>query len=288
VPLRPQLVGELLGTALRIARRNLAVLAPVAVLVSVLGIGLNYAVLALTGTVEEFLDPNARWLQDALAGRADGTVWNLVAASLASGLVTTTGAVVLAGLAAPLVARAAVGAPAAGALRERLAGRWLVLVGLAVLTAIALLVGFALFIVPGILLYLAWFVAGPALVLERGTPTQAWRRSVVLTAGHRGRLFGIAVLTVLISTAASVIVSSLVNAVVGASGVTAVVVAEVVGALVSAVIQCWIACVVAIAYVDLRIRREGLAPALAAQARQVKVSPPASPPGAGPNRPAAE
>jgi hypothetical protein len=53
------------------------------------------------------------------------------------------------------------------------------------------LVGLAglLFLVPGLLLALAWWVAVPALLEEKQAPLAALGRSVALTAGHRGRAF---------------------------------------------------------------------------------------------------
>jgi hypothetical protein len=61
--------------------------------------------------------------------------------------------------------------------------------------------GFCLliFIVPGVLLALAWTVAAPAEVVERVGIFGALGRSVVLTRNHRGAILGLAVIYVLAS-----------------------------------------------------------------------------------------
>jgi hypothetical protein len=55
----------------------------------------------------------------------------------------------------------------------------------------ALLLGFAFFIIPGVLLYLAWAVAVPALVIDGTGVFGAFGRSAFLTRGARWNIFGI-------------------------------------------------------------------------------------------------
>jgi uncharacterized membrane protein len=62
---------------------------------------------------------------------------------------------------------------------------------LGLLSAIGIALGFLLLIVPGILLYLAWSVAAPALVEERLGPIKALGRSEYLTKGARWTVFGL-------------------------------------------------------------------------------------------------
>jgi len=54
--------------------------------------------------------------------------------------------------------------------------------------------GFLIFLVPGVLLALAWSVAGPAEVVERTGIFGALGRSVVLTRNHRGAILGLVVI----------------------------------------------------------------------------------------------
>lgn len=68
------------------------------------------------------------------------------------------------------------------------------LVGLSILLAIGVGIGFVLLIVPGIMLYMAWSVAAPALVQEREGVFAAFGRSRELTKGARWKIFGITLL----------------------------------------------------------------------------------------------
>lgn len=62
---------------------------------------------------------------------------------------------------------------------------------LAVLTTVAFAVGLVLLIVPGVILYVMWSVAAPALVDERLGPIEALGRSRYLTRGTRWKVFGL-------------------------------------------------------------------------------------------------
>jgi hypothetical protein len=80
--------------------------------------------------------------------------------------------------------------------------------------------GLLIFIVPGVLLALAWSVAAPAEVVERAGILGALGRSVVLTRNHRGAILGLAVIYVvalwIVQSALSG--SMMVSAGLGASG----------------------------------------------------------------------
>lgn len=67
--------------------------------------------------------------------------------------------------------------------------RFFSLIAVAILTNVALVVGFLLLIVPGVILACALFVITPALVVEDVGPLRAWRRSFDLTEGHRWKIF---------------------------------------------------------------------------------------------------
>ena len=60
-------------------------------------------------------------------------------------------------------------------------------------------IGFVLLIVPGIILFLMWALTIPVVVLEDADLFEALRRSRDLTAGHRGRVFLIFLLFVLLT-----------------------------------------------------------------------------------------
>lgn len=65
------------------------------------------------------------------------------------------------------------------------------LIGLAILLGLGVWFGFALLIVPGIILYVMWSVASPALVAERIGIFAAFGRSRELTRGYRWKVLGV-------------------------------------------------------------------------------------------------
>jgi hypothetical protein len=67
------------------------------------------------------------------------------------------------------------------------------LVAIGIIFAICCMFGFLIFIVPGVLLALAWCVAAPAEVMERVGVFGAFARSVELTRNNRGAIFGLAI-----------------------------------------------------------------------------------------------
>lgn len=68
------------------------------------------------------------------------------------------------------------------------------LVGLSILYAVAMTLGFALLIVPGVIVMLAWSVAAPVLIEEQNGIIPAIRRSIELTRDARGKIFGLMVI----------------------------------------------------------------------------------------------
>ena len=79
------------------------------------------------------------------------------------------------------------------ALQKGLA-RFLPILGLGVLSGIAIMFGFLLLVVPGLFLLVMWSVALPVCVLEGLGPTTSLSRSSALTKGHRWQIFGIVLL----------------------------------------------------------------------------------------------
>jgi MFS family permease len=137
---------------------------------------------------------------------------------------------------------------------------FLPVIGVSLLFGIALVVGFILLIVPGIMIACAWCVAVPALVAERVGVSDAFRRSADLTRGNRWRLFGLLV----IWAVAVMLLSGIIGAVTGAGALTAggvfspvALVLNFIYATLSGLVG---ATGVAVLYVDLRRVREGLGP----------------------------
>ena len=65
------------------------------------------------------------------------------------------------------------------------------LIGLAVLMGLGIGIGMIFFLVPGVILFVMWSVASPALVAERTGVFEAFGRSRYLTKGARWKVFGI-------------------------------------------------------------------------------------------------
>jgi hypothetical protein len=72
------------------------------------------------------------------------------------------------------------------------------LVGIGLIVGIGSVIGLFFFIVPGVLLWLAWSVAAPAEVMERVGVFGALGRSLELTRNHRGAIFALAVVYIFI------------------------------------------------------------------------------------------
>jgi hypothetical protein len=77
------------------------------------------------------------------------------------------------------------------------------LFALALLMTVALLLGFLLLVVPGIILLVIWSVASPALVAEDLGVFEAFGRSRYLTKGARWRVLGLGILMLVIFWALS-------------------------------------------------------------------------------------
>jgi hypothetical protein len=137
------------------------------------------------------------------------------------------------------------------------------------LQAALLIPAFVLLIIPLLLLYLIWFVATPACVLERLGPFRSLGRSRGLTKGHRWKVFGL-VLVVLIP---ALIVAGIITGVMAALGIGVslrigvffdlnralnTVAAQVVSLIWTAVWTAFYAILVAVAYHDLRVSKEGV------------------------------
>lgn len=261
-PLRPLTLGEILGSAIKIAWRHLVLLAPLSLIVG--GVSAILELALLDETAMAFLDGTApalsanptpseitRFFSDLLP-----VMWATLAAAAVSG---TLGPIV-SGIAAPLVAQAATTRTGtdAGAF-HRLTGRWVGLIGAAVLSTLAIMAGSLLLVVPGIIVAMGFAVIGPVAAMEGATPVEALRRSWRLTLGFKWRVLGILLVTWIFTFVAGLVGGALVTAVAGELTYTgSLVVSVILGAFLGA----WSACVSGLIYVDLRIRKEGLADAL--------------------------
>lgn len=267
IPLRPLAVGEILGAAVTVLRRHFARLAALSLAVSVIGAALLWAVLGSTGSVATFVD--GTWLDDAMFGATPGVPGPILAATALQLVTSLIGGLLVAGVATVCAAQDTLGRPTTAAdWRARMTGRWPALIGVSVVGAIGVTLGLALLIVPGVLLYLAWFVAAPVAVLERADIGTAFRRSALLTRGQWGRILGVAVATFAVTFVLGLLVAVVVGQLLGGlSAVGALLVSEAVTTVVTLFTTGWAGAACALTYIDLRIRRENLGPTLAAAAR---------------------
>lgn len=95
------------------------------------------------------------------------------------------------------------------------------LLGLGLLLGLAVGLGFVLFFVPGVMLYIMWSVASPALVEERRGVFAAFGRSRYLTKGARWKIFGLELVVVMFYWLASAALGLFVVAAYGVSGIVA-------------------------------------------------------------------
>jgi uncharacterized membrane protein len=82
------------------------------------------------------------------------------------------------------------------------------LIGLSIIMAIGITLGFVLLIIPGIMLYVVWSVATPALVAEGIGVFDALQRSRDLTRGARWQVFGVILILGVVSVIFSAIYSA--------------------------------------------------------------------------------
>jgi hypothetical protein len=138
-----------------------------------------------------------------------------------------------------------------------------------VLQPALLILAFVPLIMPFVALYLMWFVAMPACVLERLGPVRSMGRSRALTKGRRWKIFGL-ILVILIP---ALIVAGVITAVMAKLGIGVnlrigvffdlnrtpnTVAAEVVSLIWTAIWTAFYAILVAVAYHDLRVAKEGV------------------------------
>ncbi|HXZ82203.1 MAG TPA: glycerophosphoryl diester phosphodiesterase membrane domain-containing protein [Acidimicrobiales bacterium] len=121
--------------------------------------------------------------------------------------------------------------------------------------------GLLLFILPGIYLWFTWLVAIPVVVLEGRTGREALSRSSYLVRGRWWAVFGGYLLTDLFVVIWAYIASIIVGGVFHASSTNQAVTQQLTSAFVELALTPIIVAFVAIAYLDLRLRKEGSSPA---------------------------
>jgi hypothetical protein len=126
-------------------------------------------------------------------------------------------------------------------------------IGLAIAAAVLTALGFAVLIVPGLMVTTMLFVATPACVVERLDPFSSMERSARLTKGHRWKIFGLLLLVALPLGIAGAVFDEVAEAM-GLGGVLTTL-AEMAG---DAIWNAVLAALVIATYHDLRVAQEGV------------------------------
>ncbi|MCG8425107.1 MAG: hypothetical protein MJE77_45080 [Proteobacteria bacterium] len=119
-----------------------------------------------------------------------------------------------------------------------------------VLTTLAVFLGVILFIIPGIILYTMFCVAVPVAVVEQPGIVESLTRSKELTDGHKGSIFAISMVLVLIAFSIS-LVTGFLRVALGSGGLIIDIIANVLIGALSAVVM-------VVIYHDLRAFKEGV------------------------------
>jgi len=133
------------------------------------------------------------------------------------------------------------------------------LIGLTILWALGIGLGFVLLLVPGIILLLVWAVAVPALVVERQGIVAAFRRSAELTKGAKWKIFGLLLVLLCVYWLLSLLISAVGLGMYGAtSAAGGITIANLIGSVVvSTVFNTLWGTIQPSLYVELREWKEG-------------------------------
>jgi hypothetical protein len=205
IALRPLNIGDILDGAITTIRRQplliLGIGAVMAVIMAAIEFVIQHYVLAdlenLTSTAD--IGPGAT--DEELRGLVFGSLGDLFIALVPTLMVSTLLLTVTTGLMAAVMGRAALGREVTfGIVWRDVQPRLLPLLGVAFVYALITTIGLMLCIIPGVLAWVFWALAAPALVLERGTFREAFARSVKLVGGAFWRVLGVLVLARIIQS----------------------------------------------------------------------------------------
>ena len=251
--LRPLEFGEILDTAFSVLRRNVWTFVVVSLIPSVIGAAaLGLLVASVTGSSAS--RSGSQPTSDEVNALIGGVFVTVLVAAITSQLAT-------AALYKAVVDTYIDGAAKAGdALRFALR-RLPSLLWISLLYVLGIALGFVLFVVPAVFLYVAWSLAIPALMSEDARGWKALRRSRRLVKGRWGRAFGLFAVTLAIGLTFGEIVSLLVGLLIdkSGSGTTQDGISTFASTLIASTLTGPLtAAVTAVLYIDLRVRKEGL------------------------------
>lgn len=262
IPLRPLSAGEVLdGTFATIRRNPRTVLGLSAIFVTVQQV-VTLAAQALTGQLPTPVLTVRQGSSAELGATATGLLGYVLAAVIGA---------VLTGMVVVVVTEDVLGRRSdMRQVWRRVRPRLWALLGAAVLAGALPYAGLVLLVAPGVLLWGGWALTTPALIVERLGPVRALRRSWRLAWPAFGRVWGIRALSWLIGlllqallvlpfvAAAAVLANALGTGPNAPLPLPALVLTAVGGVLAGTVVAPFQAGVLALLYVDRRMRAEGL------------------------------
>jgi hypothetical protein len=146
------------------------------------------------------------------------------------------------------------------------ASQWVPVVTTGIFVSVFAGLGLVLFVLPGVVLWLTWYVSMPVVVMEHVGTREALRRSAQLVRGRKLVILGAFVLVELLVIACSLPVGAIAGVIFSHSRV-ATVVAQQVGAYVVEILMTPLqVALVLVVYLDQRLRRDGVDPSDVAKA----------------------
>jgi hypothetical protein len=142
--------------------------------------------------------------------------------------------------------------------------RFFPIIGLAITVGLAVLFASMLLVIPGLILYMMWYVATPVCVVEQLGPFRSLGRSRVLTKGHRWKLFGLTLLILLPAVIVGGILVGVTSVLLGTGGIVGLPTAlatpfgQIINLIWSAAWGAFLAVVIVVTYHDLRVAKEGV------------------------------
>jgi hypothetical protein len=264
IPLRPLGVGELLDGTFSTIRRNPRATVGLAALLVALQQVLALAVQLATDGLPTLAgaEDETRSIQTVIGGFG-GITGTLVAAVVSA---------VITGMLVVVVSEDVLGRRVTAAdVWRRIRPRVWALVLAAAISGILPYVGLLFFVVPGLVLWALWALTTPALVLEGIGPFAALRRSAQLASPALIRVWCVRALSVLVGlviqiliavpfgSAGAVVIVATGDGDPGTAAVVVVLTLEVLGGIVAGMITApFLAGVLALLYIDRRMRAEGL------------------------------
>jgi hypothetical protein len=262
IPLRPLALSEILDGAFTVVREYPKVTLGLSAIVVTTTQLLSFAVSASARLNQGYGDPNSSF------GGGGGS---FSTARIVTAIIGAIGGVILAGMLTSVMGDAVLGRPTTiGETWRKVRPRFWALIFAALVGTIVPVLGLVACIAPGVFLWGAWSFMTPAVVLERVGVGQSIRRSWRLAVPAWWRVFGIrALATIIASIIAGIIVfpASLLavgsvvasgrasNGAIGLIPLAIIAIGSAIGGIITAPFSSG---VLALLYIDRRMRAEGL------------------------------